>query len=95
MSYKPTGRPPGRPRTSELESISIKVPRQLLARVKRYAGLHRQTISELAREGLEWRITDGDPRGMGLPPSEDQSIMNYGNTINHTEQPFFLRIRKC
>jgi len=33
----------------------------LTDQVQRYARLHRQTISDLIRDGLEWRITDGDP----------------------------------
>jgi hypothetical protein len=38
------------------------MPQDLLDRVQRYARLHRQSISALIREGLEWRITEGDPR---------------------------------
>jgi hypothetical protein len=38
------------------------MPQDLLARVQHYAREHRQSVSALIREGLEWRITEGDPR---------------------------------
>jgi len=63
MAYKPTGKPVGRPKTKEYQTISLKIPQTLLDLVKRYAGLHRQSISELIREGLEWRIGEGDLLG--------------------------------
>ena len=70
MAYTPTGRPVGRPKTKEYQTISLKMPQALLARVQTYARLHRQSISALIREGLEWRMTDGDPRDVGgsAPP---------------------------
>jgi hypothetical protein len=60
MAYKPTGRPVGRPKTKEYRTISLKIPTPLLDRVQTYAHLHRQSLSELIRDGLEWRIDAGD-----------------------------------
>lgn len=82
MAYKPTGRPVGRPKTKEYQTISLKIPDDLLDRVKRYAGLHRQSISELIRDGLEWRITEGDPGWQPLP-----DVRYSGNTVFHECAP--------
>ena len=62
----------GRPFTYQSDddrpvTISVRLPAELTDLVKRYAATHGQMpISELIREGLEWRIGDGDPRGMGM-----------------------------
>ena len=76
MPYTPTGRPVGRPKTKDYKTISLKMPQDLLDRVQTYARMHRQSVSELIRDGLEWRITEGDPRDLGVPapqraPSND------------------------
>ena len=63
MPYTPTGRPVGRPKTKDYKTISFKMPQDLLDRVQRYAREHHQSVSALIREGLEWRMTEGDPRG--------------------------------
>jgi len=100
MAYKPTGRPVGRPKTKEYQTISLKIPQTLLDHVKRYARLHRQSLSELIRDGLEWRIGEGDPRGLGVsapqatPGNENEY---YGNTETiaegegHTEHTILLQ----
>jgi hypothetical protein len=66
MAYKPTGRPVGRPKTKEYVTLLARVPADLAELVKRYASQHGQSVATLIREGVEWRIGDGDPRGMGL-----------------------------
>lgn len=70
MAYTPTGKPVGRPKTKDYKTISLKMSQELLDRVQTYARLHRQSISELIRDGLEWRITDGDPRALGVSPPQ-------------------------
>ena len=79
MAYTPTGRPVGRPKTKEYQTISLKMPQVLLARVQIYARLHRQSISALIRDGLEWRMTDGDPRDVGgsAPPRTPHDADEY------------------
>jgi hypothetical protein len=62
MAYKPTGRPVGLPRTQQYHTISLKMPMDLLDRLKTYASRHRQSLSELIRDGLEWRILESDQR---------------------------------
>ena len=76
MPYTSTGRPVGRPKTKDYKTISLKMPQALLERVQTYAGQHRQTISELIRDGLEWRMTDGDPRDVGgsAPPRTPHDV---------------------
>jgi hypothetical protein len=76
MAYKPTGRPLGRPKTKDApdRTISLKIPPDLLTRVQHYASLHQQSMSELIRDGLEWRITEGDPRWQPLPDARHYSI---------------------
>jgi hypothetical protein len=66
MAYKPTGRPVGRPKTKEYVTLLARVPADLAELVKQYAEQHGQSVAELIRDGVEWRIGDGDPRGMGL-----------------------------
>src|SRR2546428_808683 len=76
MPYKPTGRPVGRPKTKDYKTISLKMPQDLLDRVQTYAREHRQSVSELIRDGLEWRITEGDPR------RQHMSVKSYSsNTV--------------
>jgi Ribbon-helix-helix protein, copG family len=60
MPYTPTGRPVGRPKTKNSRTVSLKMPQDLLDRVQRYARMHRQSVSALIRDGLEWRITEFD-----------------------------------
>ena len=49
---KPTGRPRGRPKTREYATLMARIPQDLVDQVQRYAGLHRQSISMVIREGL-------------------------------------------
>jgi hypothetical protein len=79
MLYTPTGRPVGRPKTKDYRTISLKIPQDLVARVQAYARTHRQSISELIRDGLEWRITEGDPRSAGgtVPQGSAQDAAAY------------------
>jgi hypothetical protein len=75
MAYKRTGRPPGRPKTKEYKTVLARIPAELAELVKRYAAARGQLpVSELIREGLEWRIGDGDPRGMGMYLSQPTGI---------------------
>ena len=75
MAYKRTGRPPGRPKTKEYVTLLARVPVELADLVKRYAAERGQLpVSELIREGLEWRIGEGDPRGLGLYLSQSTGI---------------------
>jgi hypothetical protein len=60
----------------------------LLDRVQAYARMHRQSISELIRDGLEWRITEGDPRSLGDPGRQTTAYETdeyYGNTVIHAD----------
>ena len=71
MPYKPTGRRVGRPEKEDaFKPVSVKLPPDLLERVRKYALIHQQSLSELIRDGLEWRISEGD-------------IGYFGNTENH------------
>jgi hypothetical protein len=80
MTYKSTGRPVGRPKTKEYRTISLKIPTTLLARVQTYARLHRQSLSELIRDGLEWRIGAGDPLQQRYTTGENAGQEYNGNT---------------
>ena len=60
---KPTGRPRGRPKTKEYETLMARMPKKLVDRVKRYAKKHQLSISELIRTGLEMRL---DERSVGV-----------------------------
>ncbi len=84
MAYTPTGKRVGRPKTKDYQTISLKIPQELLDRVQVYARLHRQSLSELMRDGVEWRITEGALRGLGVyAPQRTKSHEDeyYGNTV--------------
>jgi hypothetical protein len=49
---KPTGRPRGRPKTKEYVTLMARVPQDLADQAQRYAGQHRQTMSDVLRDGL-------------------------------------------
>ena len=49
---KPTGRPQGRPKTTEYTTLMARVPQELADRVKRYAAAHRQPLSVVMRDAL-------------------------------------------
>ena len=84
MAYKKTGRPVGRPKTKEYVTMLARVPAELADLVKRYAAEHGSLpVAELIREGLEWRIGDGDPRGTGMYLSQPVGVREktyYANT---------------
>jgi hypothetical protein len=83
MAYKRTGRPPGRPKTKEYVTLLARVSVELADLVKRYAAERGQLpVSELIREGLEWRIGDGDPRGTGLYLSQPTGISEKAYSSN-------------
>ena len=91
MAYKRTGKPLGRPKTKEYVTLVARVPADLAALVKRYATEHGSLpVSELIREGLEWRIGDGDPRGNGLyleqPTGIRAQTYNSNTAIGHEAQ---------
>jgi Family of unknown function (DUF6364)/Recombinase len=80
MPYKSTGRPVGRPKTKDYTTISLKIEQPLLDRVKTYAKRHGQSVSELIRDGLEWRIGEGDPLAQRYATGESAEQEYYSNT---------------
>ena len=82
MPYKPTGRRVGRPeKEAAYKPVSVKLPPELLERVRKYTLIHQQSLSELIRDGLAWRITAGE--GGYSRNTENQSTLqtDSGNTI--------------
>lgn len=71
-------------------TISLRLPKELHTRLERYATQHRQSISELMRDGLEWRIGEGDPRGTGLyldqPTGIREQVYNSNTEIGQGAQ---------
>ena len=61
MAYKRTGRPPGRPKTKEYVTLMARVPQDVADQAKRYAGLHRHTMSDVLRDGLLMLLQEQDP----------------------------------
>ena len=84
MANKRTGNLVGRPKTKEYVTMLARVPAELADLAKRYAAQHGGVpLSVLLREGLEWRIGDGDPRGTGLYLEESTDTREepyYSNT---------------
>jgi hypothetical protein len=54
------------------KSFAVKLPPELLERLRRYADLHRTTPAALMREGVEWRLSGttaaSDVPAAPLPP---------------------------
>jgi hypothetical protein len=93
---RPTGRPKGHPKKYHAEeekpiTISLRVPRELVVPLRRYAAQHRQSMSELLLDGLRWRLSEGAPRGNGLafPPAGVETDKPYYD--NTGEQGRVLR----
>jgi hypothetical protein len=57
----PTGRPRGRPKTKDYVTLMARVDIALADRVKRYASLHRQTISVVIRDALTLLMDEYPP----------------------------------
>ena len=77
MAYKRTGRPPGRPKTKWYVTVMTRIPEDLAAQAKRYAALHRHTMSDVLRDGLllilqEQIMSDVNP----LPAVEVREIVS-------------------
>ena len=68
MPYKPTGRPPGRPKTKEYVTLMARVDIALADQVKRYAALHRQPLSVVIRDALSL-LMEESPSSVDLPSS--------------------------
>jgi hypothetical protein len=82
-SVRPKGRPKGSTTaTVELETVSFKAPVEFMARVRAYAKQHRQSISELVRDGLEERLNGSDPLDYryGLDPREEPPSESAGES---------------
>lgn len=63
-------------------TISMRLPKELHARLEQYAAQHRQSISELVRDGLEWRVSEGDLRGFGVASTQDDEAYYMSNTAH-------------
>jgi len=66
----------------ELETLSFKVPAEFKAQLQAYAKQRRQSISELIREGVEWRIGEGDPLNIRYGTVTSDETAHEGNTGN-------------
>jgi hypothetical protein len=87
MAKTSTGRPVGRPKGTrraivEMETLSFKAPKELVERVKTYARQRSRPVSELVRDGLAWRLEEGDPLNMRFGTTIDGAVEgeNTGNT---------------
>jgi hypothetical protein len=58
---KPTGRPRGRPKVKQYVTLMARFDVALADQVKRYAKLHRQTISDVLRDGAHVLFSEHDP----------------------------------
>lgn len=77
------GRPVGtRTATVELDTLSFKVPAEFKAQLQAYARQRRHSISELIREGVEWRIGEGDPLNIRYGTVASDETAHEGNTGN-------------
>ena len=95
MPRQKTGRPLGRPLRYQHEderpvTVSLRIPLVLATQMKRYASLHRQSVTELLLDGLKWRIGEGDPRSLGMAMPQHTARGDneyYGNTAISSDAP--------
>jgi hypothetical protein len=59
-------------------SITARIPQDLANEAKRYAGIHRLSVSELVRDGLEMRLEEGDVPGRttGKPGEPGEEVLH-------------------
>ena len=53
-------------RLTTLGTIAVRVPADLIEKVKKYASVHRCSVSELIRDGLEMRLESGEVPGRSV-----------------------------
>jgi hypothetical protein len=83
MPYKPTGRRVGRPEKEDaFKPVSVKLPPDLLARVRKYALIHQQSLSELIRDGLD--LLRAHPEG--LSAEQIRGFLNPAKPLGDTLQ---------
>ena len=58
------------------------MPAEFKAQLQAYAKQRRQSISELIREGVEWRIGEGDPLNLRYGTVTSGKTTYEGNTGN-------------
>jgi hypothetical protein len=63
---RPLGRPPLYSAHERPVTVSLRISADLVAQLKRYASLHRQSVTELLLDGLQRRLSEGNPRGLGV-----------------------------
>jgi len=71
----------GRPFTYQSEedrpvTVSLRIPRDLAERMKRYALRHHQSVTELLLDGLKWRLEQDDLRQQSI-----SDLSYYDNTV--------------
>jgi hypothetical protein len=55
-------------------TVSLRIPQALYERLERYASEHRQTVSELVRDGIEMRLDEpADPRSRRAGSTTDDT----------------------
>ena len=86
MAYKRTGRPPGRPKTKWYVTVMTRIPEDLAAQAKRYAALHRHTMSDVLRDGLLLILQEQDPYRPSMSDTHAaQAIMSDVNPLPAVE----------
>ena len=89
----------GRPFTYRAEeerpvTLSLRVPRTLAERLKRYAAEHRQSVSELILEGIEWRLdTPADPRDLQTSDDNNTVIQQLQGMVDAAVEAALARER--
>jgi len=63
-------------------TVLARIPQELADQVKRYAGVHRCSVSELIRDGLEMRLESGDVPGRSTGRSTDHG--DAGKEVLHS-----------
>ena len=68
--------------TADIEKpvmVSVRVPRELYERLERYAGQHRQSISDLVKDGIEMRLdVEADPRSRKAESTTEEPLEQDG-----------------
>jgi hypothetical protein len=71
-----------RTKEKEYRTLTARIPQELVAQVYRYAVVHRVSVGELIRQGLEWAIAQADiaPRQRYSTPGQEDGTVHTDMT---------------
>ena len=63
--------------------LSLRIPQALYDRLERYAAQHRQSVSELVRDGIEMRLeVEADPRSNRAESTAEETEIQIDGAVS-------------